>query len=115
MELIAYLQKMYKAGLAFVPESCRWNYNAMWCDARLRLLAFPMEQRQILGWIEVHAGGLLNPRAGDFPPPLYRLPGEDAEAYLVRCLDAAAGRYGRTPARDIEQARLHNDAVKKRA
>lgn len=109
--LIAQLQKMRRTGSAFIPQACQWNYTAMWCDARLRLIACPSEQCQILGWIEVHASGLLNPRAGDFPPPLYRLEGEEAGAYLDRCLAAADGKHWRNLNDDAAEAAKHNQRV----
>lgn len=112
--LVSQLKRLHRAGRAFIPEACQWNYDAMWCDARLRLLAFPAEQRQILDWLEIHASGLLNPRAGDFSPPLYRLFGEEAGTYLDRCLKSAEGKHWHNLDDDATEAAKYNQMVRTR-
>lgn len=108
------LIKRFQADEDMVPACCRWNLRAMWCDARLRLFACPAEQRQILDWLETHASVLLNPRAGNFPPMLYRLPGEEAGAYLDRCQASATGKYWRNLNDDLTEATKWNQRIRNR-
>lgn len=93
---ITFLAARFQAGEDLIPRACRYNHKAMWCDYRLRYLATaePAERAALLVEIDRYTEMMIQfPRVAEFPPPLWRRPGEHSERYLVRCYDAAQSRY----------------------